>query len=166
MMSRQTRQYGFLFVAILAVAVIWNVADAGSSAKLDGVDLGTHVTGPSVSAEDLKGKVVVFEYWGDRCPPCLASIPHITKLQEQHGRDKVVVVANQVWTKDVNAAKKAWQSKAKNDLVSVVNHGGLVGARVKGVPHSFVFNAKGKLVWNGHPMNGLDKAIDKALSQG
>jgi thiol-disulfide isomerase/thioredoxin len=155
-------------LALVAVALIGfglNAADAAKNLTLEGVNLGKHVTGPEVSADDLKGKVVVFEYWGDRCPPCIASIPHVTELAAKHG-EKVKFVANQVWTKDVNAAATAWKAKAKNDLVSVVNHGAIQGASVKGVPHAFVFNASGELVWQGHPMNGLDKAIDKALAQG
>lgn len=159
------RQLIFFTLAIAVIALGLNIADAANKPTLEGVNLGTYVTGPKVSADDLKGKVVVFEYWGDRCPPCLRSIPHMTSLAAEHG-DKVVFVANQVWTKNVDAAAKAWKGKAKNDLVSVVNHGALPGAKVKGVPHAFVFNAAGEMVWHGHPMSGLDKAIDKALAQG
>lgn len=150
-------------VAVVAAGVAYQAAIAAGDPTLDGAKYGTYVTGPKLKHDDLKGKVIVFEYWGDKCPPCIASIPHLEKLQEQHGRDKVVIIANQVWTRSTDAAKKAWNAKAKKDIVTVVNHGGLAGVKVGGVPHSFVFDGNGKFVWRGHPMGGLDAAIDKAL---
>lgn len=120
---------------------------------LEGVDLGKPVAGPAVKAEDLKGKAVVFEYWGDRCPPCLRAIPHVAELQKKHGRAKLITVANQVWTDDVEKAKAAFAGVAPADHeVSVVNHGGLAGAQVNSVPRAFVFNPDGSLRWTGNPL--------------
>ena len=136
---------------------------AASKPSLEGASFGKFVTGTKLKKSDLEGKVVVFEYWGDRCAPCIASIPHLCELQKKHGRDKLVIIANQVWTKDVSAAKRAWEARATNKLVTVINHGGLKGVRVRGVPTSFVFDPKGKYVWKGHPRGGLDAAVDKAL---
>ena len=140
------------------------IIDATNGVTLDGVDLGKHVYGPKIKADDLKGKVVVFEYWGDRCPPCIRSIPHLVKVQKKHGANKLTIVANQVWTNDVDAAKKAWTNAGGDDTITVANHGKLKGAKVNGVPHSFVFDHTGKLVWEGHPLDKqFDKAIEKAV---
>jgi len=129
------------------------------------VNLGTHVNGPEVTAEALAGKVVVFKYWGDRCGPCLRAIPHTNEVQAQYGRDKLIIIANQVWTQDVDAAKAAWQKAGGKDEVTVVNHGSLVGAQVRGVPHAFVFNADGSLAWRGHPASPqFDEAVATAVA--
>ena len=131
---------------------------------LENVNLGTHVHGPEVDADALSGKVVVFEYWGDRCPPCVRAIPHLNEVQEQYGRDKLIIVANQVWTQDVDAAKNAWTRAGGKDQISVVNHGALQGAEVRGVPHAFVFNADGTLAWRGHPASPqFDQAVAAAV---
>ncbi|MDX1563756.1 MAG: TlpA disulfide reductase family protein [Phycisphaeraceae bacterium] len=136
---------------------------AASEPTLEGASYGKYVTGPKLKKSQLKDRVIVFEYWGHRCGPCLASIPHLCKLQKKHGRDKLLIIANQVWTKNIAAAKQAWESRATNKLVTVVNHGALKDVRVRGVPTCFVFDPKGKFVWKGHPRGGLDAAIDKAL---
>ena len=131
---------------------------------LKGVSLGTHVYGPPTSTEALAGKVVVFEYWGDRCPPCIRAIPHLNKLQAKH-KDNLVIVANQVWTKDVDAAKKAWTNAGGSDQITVINHGGVKGAQPRGVPHAFVFDHTGTLLWSGHPANKkLDETVAKAIN--
>ena len=150
-------------LAIAAAGFAYNTALAADEPSLEGAKFGSYVTGPKLKHADLKGKVIVFEYWGDRCGPCLASIPHLVELQEKYGRDKLVIIANQVWTKSADAAKKAWMSRTKKDVVTVVNHGAIPGVQVRGVPHSFVFDGNGKFIWRGHPRGGLDEAIEKAI---
>lgn len=148
-------------LAIVALLTFVTMTNAGNDdVSLDKVDLGTHVHGPKVDAKALEGKVVVFEYWGDRCPPCIRAIPHLVKLQKEYGNDKLQIVANQVWTKDTDAAKKAWENAGGSDKIAVVNHGKLEGAAVRGVPHSFVFDHEGNLLWHGHP---ADKKLDETI---
>ena len=144
-----------LSAPVLAIAAMLTLVSfthaQDEDTTLEGVNLGTHVHGPEIETEDLAGKVVVFEYWGDRCPPCIRAIPHLVEIQEEHS-EHLVVVANQVWTRDTDAAKRAWQNAGGNDGISVVNHGAIEGVSVRGVPHSFVFDHEGNLLWRGHPM--------------
>ena len=50
-----------------------------------------------MTPDDLRGKVVLFEYWGTQCPPCRSSFPHLVRLQSQYGRSgRFQVVASHV----------------------------------------------------------------------
>jgi len=132
---------------------------------LDGVDLGTYVYGPKITSDALAGKVVMIEYWGDQCGPCIQAIPHTVELQGKYASDKLVVIANQVWTQDVNVAKAAWTKAGGNDKISVINHGNIKGAQVNAVPQTFVFDHNGKMIWTGHPMHPkLEEIIEKAVA--
>jgi len=45
--------------------------------------------------EGLEEKVVFLEFFGHKCPPCLASIPHLIDLQKKH-QDKLAIIAIEV----------------------------------------------------------------------
>lgn len=142
----------FAVALLLGLSALTQADDkTNADITLDGVSLGTHVLGPEMKTDDLKGKVVVFEYWGDRCPPCIASIPGLVKLRSEVDTDKVAIVANQVWTKDGDKTKKAWEKAGGDDSITVVNHGSLKGANPRGVPHAYVLDHTGKKIWEGNP---------------
>jgi thiol-disulfide isomerase/thioredoxin len=142
----------FAVALLLGLTTLTQAEDkTNADITLDGVSLGSHVLGPKLETDDLKGKVVVFEYWGDRCPPCIASIPGLVKLRSEVDADKVAIVANQVWTKEADKTKAAWTKAGGDDSITVVNHGSLRGANPRGVPHAYVLDHNGKKIWEGNP---------------
>jgi len=51
------------------------------------------VDGKAVKLSDLKGKVVVLDFWATWCGPCRAMIPHTRKLVKQHEKKPFVFVS-------------------------------------------------------------------------
>lgn len=133
-----------------------------AAATLDGVNLGTYVNGPKITAEDLKGRVVLFEYWGVNCPPCRASIPHLASWQKEYDRDSFVIVANHCQGGGADNARKVWLANGGGDQISVVDGGDLPGSNVSGIPHCFLFGADGKLIFDGSPFE-VETALKKAV---
>lgn len=60
----------------------------GLSYDVTGTDQGLQIKG-------LEGKIVFLEFFGHKCPPCLASIPHLISLQNKY-KDKLAIVAIEV----------------------------------------------------------------------
>jgi hypothetical protein len=52
------------FTAILMAAVPSLVLAAETKSTLESVSVGSHVFGPKLNVEDLKGRVVLIEFWG------------------------------------------------------------------------------------------------------
>ena len=50
-------------------------------------------TGERITLETLRGKVVLLDFWGAWCPPCVAAVPSLRKLQKQHVSDPFVIVS-------------------------------------------------------------------------
>jgi thiol-disulfide isomerase/thioredoxin len=51
----------------------------------------TDIEGNKLSSKNLKGKILVLNYWFINCPPCRMEIPELNKLVEQHKGDSMVV---------------------------------------------------------------------------
>lgn len=43
--------------------------------------------GEHISLEDLRGKVVVLDFWGTWCPPCVASVPSLRALHKRFSKE-------------------------------------------------------------------------------
>ena len=114
----------------------------------------------AVSLADLKGKVTVVEFWATWCPPCRKSIPHLNKLHKKY-KDKGVVIIGLSNEKSDTVQKFV----KKQDMKYIVGAGSKSGRAygVKGIPTAFIVGPDGKLLWQGHPMNGLDAALEKAV---
>ncbi len=60
----------------------------GKTYQVTGTEQGLNIQG-------LEGKIVFLEFFGHKCPPCLASIPHLIKLQKKY-KNKLAIVAVEV----------------------------------------------------------------------
>lgn len=138
------------------------LASAGlDAADLKGVNLGTWVSGPKVTAADLAGKVVIFEYWGVNCPPCVANIPHVSDLAALADPDRLLVIANHC--QGPGRTAEVWQAKKGTDKPAVIEGGDLPGSNVSGIPRIFVFDHTGAQVFDGHPGDVDEAMITKLL---
>jgi len=81
----------------------------GKTYKVQGTEQGLNIEG-------LQGKVVFLEFFGHKCPPCLASIPHLIKLQEKH-KNKLAIVAIEVQGYNTAQVTKFAKEKGMNYIV-------------------------------------------------
>ncbi len=117
----------------------------------------------SVTLKGLTGTVVVVEFWATWCPPCRASIPHLIKLNKKYKDQGVVIIG--LTNEDYSKAKIAkFVKDMKMDYIvgTASDTGKSYG--VTGIPAAFIVGKNGKIVWSGHPMDGLDKALEAALA--
>ncbi|NQZ77109.1 MAG: TlpA family protein disulfide reductase [Ekhidna sp.] len=52
----------------------------------------TDINGIQYSSDELKGKIVLFNFWFSRCGPCIQEIPELNELVEEY-KDEVVFLA-------------------------------------------------------------------------
>ncbi len=91
----------------------------GKTYKITGTDQGLKIKG-------LEGKIIFLEFFGHKCPPCLKSIPHLSKLQTKH-KDKVAIISIEVQGYDRTRLTKFAKEKGMNYItVSQDDAGDLV----------------------------------------
>jgi cytochrome c biogenesis protein CcmG, thiol:disulfide interchange protein DsbE len=44
--------------------------------------------GSTIALDDLRGQVVVLNFWGTWCPPCRRELPHVAKLASHYADDR------------------------------------------------------------------------------
>lgn len=128
------------------------------------------IKGSPVKLADGKGKkLYVVEFWATWCPPCRTSIPHLTEMQKQF-KDKDVVFIG-VTDEKANVVKPFVEKMGdKMDYVVAIDQdkktsaGYMKAYGINGIPHAFIVDKEGKVAWQGHPMAGLDKAIEEILA--
>ena len=47
----------------------------------------TSLQGEYITLDDLKGKVVLLDFWGTWCPPCVESVPELRNLQKRYAKE-------------------------------------------------------------------------------
>jgi thiol-disulfide isomerase/thioredoxin len=118
------------------------------------------------------GKVYVVEFWATWCGPCIAGMPHLSKLQKQY-KDKGLTIIGVTSEdpgnslEDVRAMVKdkgdtmgytvAWDTKRDT------NNAYMKAARKNGIPCAFVVDKAGKIAFIGHPMF-LDPILEKVVA--
>jgi len=119
-------------------------------------------TSAPLTLAGLRGNVVVVEFWATWCPPCRASIPHLIELNQRF-KDKGVVIIG--LTDEDDAAAKVGAFVREMKMNYPVGTGSTSGEAygVQGIPTACVIARDGTIAWQGHPMKGLDAAIESAL---
>lgn len=101
--------------------------------------------GNTITLNQLKGKVVFLNFWATWCPPCLAEMPSINKLYEQHKNSGDVVFI--LVDADSNFEKANGYMKAKKYNMPIYNMASSVPDQIfaGSLPTTVVFDKKGRL---------------------
>jgi len=136
---------------------------------------GTDVDGQPVSLADLKGKVVLVDFWATWCPPCVASIPALNALaQKYHDRGFVILGVNvDPMHEDVKEIKTALSVVRRflvkhrvtwTNLLNGQGTGDFAAAYgVKQIPANFLVGRDGKVIALEQSGEMLDRAVGQAL---
>ncbi|MEY4386546.1 MAG: Thiol-disulfide oxidoreductase ResA [Verrucomicrobiota bacterium] len=159
------KKYLVSLLALLA-AYADGASDLGDAAKPLSVQ--EWIKNGPVKIEDGKGtNIYVVEFWATWCPPCLASIPHLTELQKKY-KDRGVIVVG--LTSESPAVVKKFVEKmgdqmdyhvAIDDGKTEENYPEAFG--VRGIPVAFVVDKDGTIKWWGRPLQGLSKAVERIV---
>jgi peroxiredoxin len=103
------------------------------------------LSGKTWSLADLRGKVVMVNFWATWCPPCRKEMPDLETLYERLGSQGLVILG----ISDEDAAKvEPFIRERKVTFPILLDPGRKVNEAfiVEGIPKTFVYDRDGKLV--------------------
>ncbi len=95
--------------------------------------------------DDLKGKVVLLDFWASWCEPCKASFPAMAELQKKYGAQGLVVVAVNVDENRADMEAFLKQNAAPFAVVRDAAQKLVAQAGIATMPSSFVIDQTGKV---------------------
>jgi peroxiredoxin len=123
--------------------------------------------GNKVELQSFRGKVVLLNFWGSRCPPCVAALPEVEILSKDF-KDKGLVALG-VDGESAQVAREFVKNKGYS-FATLIDEGKEVSRKyeVFSTPHFFIIDRKGKIKWRmeGHgPSDGssLRNAVERVL---
>ncbi len=127
------------------------------------------VNGREVKPGDGKNTVIV-EFWSTRCPHCIECIPLMSDLNREYkGKNVIIMGITGESAEDVEKFLKKHKEKIEYTIAidndNKTKEKFMYEFAVQGVPHAFIIDKKGRIIWEGHPKDGMDDALKK-ITQG
>jgi thiol-disulfide isomerase/thioredoxin len=124
----------------------------------------TDLDGRSVTADDLKGKAVLVEFWATWCPPCRGTLAWLGELQRRHA-GKLVVLAAAIESDEADVRRIRDELGLELRVAMGTPEMARVFGDLSAVPTLFVFDRQGRTLGSffGAPP-GLHAEVEQALA--
>jgi thiol-disulfide isomerase/thioredoxin len=103
------------------------------------------IDGRAITAADLKGKVVIIEYWASWCPFCQKQLPYFEKLYRAKAGDGLVIIGLNIEKDEAKARGFVDTRKLSFPVVMTTPAIDQALRRPKGLPVTYVIGRDGLL---------------------
>jgi len=147
-------------MAFLGMSASIRAANVGEIAPEIRADRWYNSPGP-VSLAQLRGRVVVVEFWATYCGPCHAIQPKLAAIHQRLSPKGLVLIS---MSDEPEAIVTPFVSKKPASYI--MSAGGDTPRRygISGIPSAFIIDRNGVIAWRGNPHEGgFEDAIEQTL---
>jgi peroxiredoxin len=106
------------------------------------------ITGQTVKLSELKGNIVLLDFWATWCPPCRVEIPNLLELYRLFKNKKFVLISISL-DRDISLAREFVKEKEMNwmHIIDSESSGRIASLyEIEYIPAIFIIDGKGKIV--------------------
>ena len=125
----------------------------------------TDLHGKAWTLRELRGRVVLVNFWATWCPPCRKEMPDLEKLSQRFAKQGLVILA----ISDEGREKvEPFIANAKYSYPILLDPGRTVNERfrIQGIPKTLVYGRDGKLVAQSSDMRTLGQFLEMLQAAG
>lgn len=130
--------------------------------------------GKKIQLSDLKGKVVLIDFWASWCRPCRMENPNLVDAYQKYKKSKFTVGKGfEIYSVSLDRNADAWKKGIETDGLVWKNHGwdqeGKIAAayQVRSIPSAFLIDGEGTIIAAGDELRGmgLHLQLDRIVKQ-
>jgi thiol-disulfide isomerase/thioredoxin len=135
---------------------------------------GKKADGSTLKLSDYRGKLVLLDFWGTWCGPCLVEIPGLTMIYDKYKNTKLGAADGfEILSVAMDKDKDKWENTiAKREMIwqghvsDLQRMKGEIGAlyRVREIPTKYLLNEKGVIISVNPTIEELDKLLMKKVN--
>ena len=165
-----------VFLVVLIVGMLQSSRDAGRPGVNDTLGevavstdantdfLVTTLEGDELKLSDLRGSIVMVDFWSSWCPPCRAEASILAEAHDRWSKLGVEFVGVSIWDNEDDV--RAFVERHGISYPNAIDEDGSIAVEfgVRGIPEKFFVNREGEIV---RKINGPNTAqsLDEVLTQ-
>jgi thiol-disulfide isomerase/thioredoxin len=134
----------FIAIFILGLAVFCQAQAIGEPPDFNVKD----ISGQTVKLSELKGKVVLLDFWATWCPPCRVEIPNLLEIYRLFKNKNFILISISL-DRDIPLARQFVKEKEMNwiHIIDSESSNRIASLyEVEYIPATFIIDGKGKII--------------------